>query len=200
MEKEIYKTMKIYFRFYENVDINRSLLSLCLPKVSLLKISLLLWMISKFIYIFYNNILSFYVEKKPYTRYAIYRGSDRILVWESVWKLLIFAFLLLQEDYTIEFQLRTRLNTTGGSLKRTFRYRRQAFDANMTRDYVLESVSMDNPQLIAYIRQVHLKSTTHQDPLNANETSEEKYVVSLSQGKREGVYVEYISRVRNLPF
>ncbi|KMQ90066.1 protein star-like protein [Lasius niger] len=96
--------------------------------------------------------------------------------------------------------LRTRLNTTGGSLKRTFRYRRQAFDANMTRDYVLESVSMDNPQLIAYIRQVHLKSTTYQDPLNANETSEEKYVVSLSQGKREGVYVEYISRVRNLPF
>ncbi|CAL1673428.1 unnamed protein product [Lasius platythorax] len=73
--------------------------------------------------------------------------------------------------------------------------RRQAFDANMTRDYVLESVSMDNPQLIAYIRQVHLKSTTYQDPLNANETSEEKYVVSLSQGKREGVYVEYISRI-----
>lgn len=73
--------------------------------------------------------------------------------------------------------------------------RKQAFDANMTRDYVLESVSMDNPQLIAYIRQVHLKSTTHQDPLNANETSEEKYVVSLSQAKREGIYVEYISRI-----
>ncbi|XP_011267485.1 protein Star isoform X1 [Camponotus floridanus] len=73
--------------------------------------------------------------------------------------------------------------------------RRQAFDANMTRDYVLDSVSMDNPQLVAYIRQVHLKPTTHQDPLNANQTSEEKYVVSLSQGKREGIYAEYISRI-----
>ncbi|XP_018353200.1 PREDICTED: protein Star-like isoform X1 [Trachymyrmex septentrionalis] len=73
--------------------------------------------------------------------------------------------------------------------------RRQAFDANMTRDYVLDSVSMDNPQLVAYIRQVHLKPTTHQDPLNANQTSEEKYVASLSQGKREGIYAEYISRI-----
>ncbi|XP_028044999.1 protein Star isoform X2 [Monomorium pharaonis] len=72
--------------------------------------------------------------------------------------------------------------------------RRQAFDANMTRDYVLDSVSMDNPQLVAYIRQVHLKPTTHQDPLNANQTSEEKYVATLSQGKREGIYAEYISR------
>lgn len=93
-----------------------------------------------------------------------------------------------------------RLNATGVSLKRTFRYRRQAFDANMTRDYVLDSVSMDNPQLVAYIRQVQLKPTTHQDPMNANQTSEEKYVASLSQGKREGVYAEYISRVRNLSF
>ncbi|XP_011141301.1 protein Star isoform X1 [Harpegnathos saltator] len=73
--------------------------------------------------------------------------------------------------------------------------RRQAFDANMTRDYVLDSVSMDNPQLVAYIRQVQLKSTTHQDPLNATQTSEEKYVATLSQSKREGVYAEYISRI-----
>ncbi|RLU24895.1 hypothetical protein DMN91_002986 [Ooceraea biroi] len=73
--------------------------------------------------------------------------------------------------------------------------RRLAFDANMTRDYVLDSVSMDNPQLVAYIRQVHLKPTTHQDPLNATQTSEEKYVTTLSQGKREGVYAEYISRI-----
>lgn len=73
--------------------------------------------------------------------------------------------------------------------------RRQAFDANMTRDYVLDSVSMDNPQLVAYIRQVHLKPTSHQDPLNTNQTLEEKYIVSLSQGKREGIYAEYISRI-----
>lgn len=66
----------------------------------------------------------------------------------------------------------------------------------MTRDYVLDSVSMDNPQLVAYIRQVHLKPTIHQDPLNATQTSEEKYVATLSQGKREGIYAEYISRVR----
>jgi len=65
---------------------------------------------------------------------------------------------------------------------------------------VLDSVSMDNPQLVAYIRQVHLKSTNHQDPLNANQTSEEKYVATLSQNKREGIYAEYISRVRNLSF
>lgn len=74
-------------------------------------------------------------------------------------------------------------------------YRRQAFDANMTRDYVLNSVSMDNPELVAYIREVQLKPTTQQDPLNATQTSEERYVSGLTEGKREGVYVEYISRV-----
>ncbi|KAI4491215.1 hypothetical protein M0802_010311 [Mischocyttarus mexicanus] len=73
--------------------------------------------------------------------------------------------------------------------------RRQAFDANMTMDYVLYSVSMDNPQLIAYIREVHFKPTTHQELLNATQTSEEKYVANLMQSKREGVYVEYISRI-----
>ncbi|KZC10961.1 Protein Star [Dufourea novaeangliae] len=73
--------------------------------------------------------------------------------------------------------------------------RRQAFDANMTRDYVLNSVSMDNPELVAYIREVQLKSTTQQDPLNATQTTEEKYVAGLTEGKREGVYVEYISRI-----
>ncbi|XP_033328618.1 protein Star [Megalopta genalis] len=73
--------------------------------------------------------------------------------------------------------------------------RRQAFDANMTRDYVLNSVSMDNPELVAYIREVQLKPTTQQDPLNATQTTEEKYVSGLTEGKREGVYVEYISRI-----
>lgn len=76
--------------------------------------------------------------------------------------------------------------------------RRQAFDANMTRDYVLNSVSMDNPELVAYIREVQLKPTTQQDPLNATQTSEERYVWSLTEGKRDGVYVEYISRVSDL--
>ncbi|XP_043525514.1 protein Star-like [Frieseomelitta varia] len=73
--------------------------------------------------------------------------------------------------------------------------RRQAFDANMTRDYVLNSVSMDNPELVAYIREVQLKPTTQQDPWNATQTTEERYVTGLTEGKREGVYVEYISRI-----
>ncbi|KOX70764.1 Protein Star [Melipona quadrifasciata] len=73
--------------------------------------------------------------------------------------------------------------------------RRQAFDANMTKDYVLNSVSMDNPELVAYIREVQLKPTTQQDPWNATQTQEERYVTSLTEGKREGVYVEYISRI-----
>ncbi|XP_076302238.1 protein Star-like [Lasioglossum baleicum] len=73
--------------------------------------------------------------------------------------------------------------------------RRQAFDANMTRDYVLNSVSMDNPELVAYIREVQLKPTTQQDPSNATQTTEERNVASLTEGKREGVYVEYISRI-----
>lgn len=66
----------------------------------------------------------------------------------------------------------------------------------MTRDYVLNSVSMDNPELVAYIREVQLKPTTQQDPSNATQTTEERYVAILTKGKREGVYVEYISRVR----
>lgn len=66
----------------------------------------------------------------------------------------------------------------------------------MTRDYVLNSVSMDNPELVAYIREVQLKPTTQQDPSNVTQTTEERYVAGLTEGKREGVYVEYISRVR----
>lgn len=69
----------------------------------------------------------------------------------------------------------------------------------MTRDYVLNSVSMDNPELVAYIREVQLKPTTQQDPWNATQTTEERYVTGLTEGKREGVYVEYISRVRREP-
>lgn len=66
----------------------------------------------------------------------------------------------------------------------------------MTRDYVLNSVSMDNPELVAYIREVQLKPTTQQDPSNGTQTAQERYVAGLTEGKREGVYVEYISRVR----
>ncbi|XP_034951926.1 protein Star [Chelonus insularis] len=72
--------------------------------------------------------------------------------------------------------------------------RRQAFDANMTRDYILTSVSMDNPQLVAYIREVQFKKTTHQDTHNVSETPDEKTLVTLLQGKRNGVYLEYINR------
>ncbi|CAG5076654.1 Similar to S: Protein Star (Drosophila melanogaster), partial [Cotesia congregata] len=72
--------------------------------------------------------------------------------------------------------------------------RRQAFDANMTKDYVLRSVSMDNPQLVAYIREVQFKRATHQFNFNVSETGEEKSLVALLQGKRNGVYLEYINR------
>lgn len=61
---------------------------------------------------------------------------------------------------------------------------------------MLDSVSMDNPQLVAYIREVQLKTTTRQDPLNVSQTEEEKAVSQLLQGKRDGVYLEYINRVR----
>ncbi|XP_053598416.1 protein Star [Microplitis demolitor] len=72
--------------------------------------------------------------------------------------------------------------------------RRQAFDANMTKDYVLRSVSMDNPQLVAYIREVQLKKATRQYNFNVTETVEEKSLVTLLQGKRNGIYLEYINR------
>ena len=81
-----------------------------------------------------------------------------------------------------------------------FSSRRQAFDANLTRDYVLDSVSMDNPQLVQYIREVQLKPTTQQDSFNVTQTDEEKYVSNVLQKKREGVYLEYINRVRDIFF
>lgn len=73
--------------------------------------------------------------------------------------------------------------------------RRQAFNANMTRDHVLNSVPMDNSDLVTYIREVHLLPTTRQDPTNATQTDEEKYLTILLSGKRDGIYMEYISRV-----
>ena len=65
----------------------------------------------------------------------------------------------------------------------------------MTRPYVLDHISMDNEDLVAYIRSLHLKPTSRQEPLNATQTPEEAFVVSQLQGKREGVYFEYLSRV-----
>lgn len=60
---------------------------------------------------------------------------------------------------------------------------------------MLNRVPMDNSELVTYIREVHLLSTTHQDPLNATQTEEEKYLANLLPGKRNGIYLEYISRV-----
>lgn len=136
----------------------------------------------------------------PQRRLAIHCRSDRISASSCRNLYSTPLFLLAREKITRSSSRLCKIEHHWCSLKRMFRYRRQAFDANMTRDYVLDSVSMDNPQLVAYIRQVHLKPTTHQDPLNANQTSEEKYVAMLSQGKREGIYAEYISRVRDLSF
>ncbi|XP_011497039.1 PREDICTED: protein Star [Ceratosolen solmsi marchali] len=75
----------------------------------------------------------------------------------------------------------------------TAELRRKAFDVNMTKDYVLYNISIDNPDLVAYIRNIRLK-TSHQDLLNATRTPEEQFVVSQLQDKREGVYFEYLSR------
>ncbi|KAK0086475.1 hypothetical protein PV325_003134 [Microctonus aethiopoides] len=71
--------------------------------------------------------------------------------------------------------------------------RRQAFDKNLQRDYVL-NVSMDNSQLVSFIREIHLKRTTGEDSSNVTESPEEKIITSYFKGKRDGVYVEYISR------
>lgn len=76
-----------------------------------------------------------------------------------------------------------------------FSSRRQAFDANLTRDYVLDRVSMDNPQLVAYIREVQLKPTIRQEPLNVSQTEEEKTISHLLSGKRDRIYLEYINRM-----
>lgn len=64
----------------------------------------------------------------------------------------------------------------------------------MTRDYVLDHVSMDNPVLVEYIREVQFKRTTRQDTLNTNQTADEKELMPLIKGKHNGVYLEYISR------
>ncbi|XP_033207770.1 protein Star [Belonocnema kinseyi] len=76
-----------------------------------------------------------------------------------------------------------------------FSSRRQAFDANLTRKYVLDRVSMDNPQLVSYIREVQLKPTSKHGQSNVTQTEEEKTIVYLLQGKRDGVYLEYINRM-----
>lgn len=76
-----------------------------------------------------------------------------------------------------------------------YSFRRKAFDRNMTQN-VLYHVSMDNPQLAAYIQSIYMRPTTRQEPLNASQTAEEQYVANVLQGKRDGVYFEYISRVR----
>lgn len=65
----------------------------------------------------------------------------------------------------------------------------------MKRDYVLDHISMDNPDLVAFIRDIQLKATSPQEPLNATQTPEEEFVANQLQGKREGVYFEYMSRV-----
>ncbi|KAF7995231.1 hypothetical protein HCN44_004703 [Aphidius gifuensis] len=72
--------------------------------------------------------------------------------------------------------------------------RRQAFDANMTRDYVLSKVPMDDPQLVVYIREVQFQKTVYQEPITAVQTSEEKFIENHLKKKYDGVYVEYINR------
>uniref|UniRef100_A0ABD2XJC3 Uncharacterized protein n=1 Tax=Trichogramma kaykai TaxID=54128 RepID=A0ABD2XJC3_9HYME len=77
----------------------------------------------------------------------------------------------------------------------TSELRRKAFDVNMMQVYNL-NLSMDNPELVRYIRDMQMKMPSGHEPLNATEPSdEEQVIVAQLQGKRAGVYFEYISRI-----
>ncbi|KAJ8686225.1 hypothetical protein QAD02_022019 [Eretmocerus hayati] len=72
--------------------------------------------------------------------------------------------------------------------------RRNAFMNSLKKVQTIGNVSMDNPELVNFIRTVGLKSTTRQDPLNSTQTPEEQFIESQLLKKRRGVYFEYMSR------
>lgn len=65
--------------------------------------------------------------------------------------------------------------------------RHHQFRVNMSQDYDLLSVSQDNPQLITYIREVHLRSAIepHHRPLDATPSlpADTAYVMKLLNNK-----------------
>nr|ADJ97385.1 star [Tribolium castaneum] len=73
--------------------------------------------------------------------------------------------------------------------------RHYQFRVNMSQDYELLSVSQDNPQLITYIREVHMQPAIepHHKPLESQATGppeDTAYVLKLLNNKRDGVFVE----------
>ncbi|KAJ8966115.1 hypothetical protein NQ317_011020 [Molorchus minor] len=72
--------------------------------------------------------------------------------------------------------------------------RHYQFRVNMSQDYELLSVSQDNPQLVTYIREVHLAPAIelHHKPLTPQDTvsKDTAYVIKLLKNKKEGIFVE----------
>ncbi|XP_068897119.1 protein Star isoform X2 [Tenebrio molitor] len=73
--------------------------------------------------------------------------------------------------------------------------RHYQFRVNMSQDYELLSVSQDNPQLITYIREVHLRPAIepHHKPLESladGPPEDTAYVIKLLNNKRDGTFVE----------
>ncbi|XP_022906085.1 protein Star [Onthophagus taurus] len=73
--------------------------------------------------------------------------------------------------------------------------RHYQFQVNMSKDYELLEVTQDNPQLIAYIRQMHLQpvkeTQTEPNDIVLDEPNEEiGYLLKLLKNKKNGVFVE----------
>lgn len=72
--------------------------------------------------------------------------------------------------------------------------RHYQFRMNMTQDYELLGVSQDNPQLVAYIREVHLSAAIepHHKPLESEDVvfPDTAYVMKLLKNKNNGIFVE----------
>lgn len=70
--------------------------------------------------------------------------------------------------------------------------RHHQFRVNMTQDYELLSISQDNPQLITYIREVHLMPAVEPNhkPLESSNTTPEDtvYVLKLLNNKVCGFF------------
>ncbi|KAG5888573.1 hypothetical protein JTB14_029870 [Gonioctena quinquepunctata] len=72
--------------------------------------------------------------------------------------------------------------------------RHYQFRVNMSQDYDLLGVSQDDPQLVMYIREVHLSPAIelHHKPLESKDeiTPDTAYVMKLLKNKQNGVFVE----------
>ncbi|KAJ8967944.1 hypothetical protein NQ314_002560 [Rhamnusium bicolor] len=72
--------------------------------------------------------------------------------------------------------------------------RHYQFRVNMSQDYELLGVSQDNPQLVIYIREVHLAPAIepHHKALESEDevSRDTAYVLKLLKNKRDGIFVE----------